>query len=194
MALNYLCLHKFNFFLLTKYYKMNKLRFTFIFIPIIFFHAGCSASTSSRYEKTNGNGDNEKVTVNEDFDITRYKTKIEIETISNNEGLSDVWYEYENDFEDSNFVQNLKIIKTVDGYRVLVVATDNLVDANSIRADILAKIKRKEVYISFEPPFYKVKIGDFTDITESNNLKFRLNQLGYTEARVVQETVNIFEE
>ena len=173
---------------------MNKLRFTFIFIPIIFFHAGCSASTSSRYEKTNGNGDNEKVTVNEDFDITRYKTKIELETISNNEGLSDVWYEYENDFEDSNFVQSLKIIRTVDGYRVLVVATDNLEDANSVRANILAKIKRKEVYISFEPPFYKIKIGDFTDITESNNLKFRLNQLGYTEARVVQETVNIFEE
>jgi len=194
MALNYLCLHKFNFFLLTKYYKMNKLRFTLVFVPIIFFHAGCSASTSSRYEKTNGNGDNEKVTVNEDFDITQYKTKIELETISNNQGISDVWYEYENDSEDSNFGRNLKIIRTVDGYRVLVVATDNMGAANSVRADILAKIKRKEVYISFEPPFYKVKIGDFTDITESNNLKFKLNQLGYTEARVIQETVNIFEE
>jgi len=194
MALNYLCLHKFNFFLLTKYYKMNKLRFTLLFVPIIFFHAGCSSSTSSRYEKTNGNGDNEKVTVNEDFDITQYKTKIELETISNNQGISDVWYEYENDSEDSNFGRNLKIIRTVDGYRVLVVATDNMGAANSVRADILAKIKRKEVYISFEPPFYKVKIGDFTDITESNNLKFKLNQLGYTEARVIQETVNIFEE
>ena len=176
---------------------MNKLRFTLIFLPIIFFHVGCSASTSSRYEKKNGNGDDKKVTVKEDFDITRYKTKIEIETISNNEEFSDVWYEYENDIEvseDSNFVENLEIIRTVDGYRVLVVATDNLEGANSVRADILTKIKRKEVYISFEPPFYKVKVGDFTDIAESNNLKFRLNQLGYTEARVVQETVNIFEE
>ena len=194
MALNYLCLHKFIFLLSNKYYKMNKLRFTLIFIPIIFFHAGCSASTSSRYEKTNGNGDDKKETVNEDFDITRYKTQIEIETVSNNEGISDVWYEYENNSEDSNFVQNHEIVRTVDGYRVLVVATDNMEDANSVRADILAKIKRKEVYISFEPPFYKVKIGDFTDITESNNLKFKLNQLGYTEARVIQETVNIFEE
>ncbi len=176
---------------------MNKLRFTFIFIPIILFHAGCSASTSSRYEKneeTNGNGDKNKATINEDFDIMQYKTKIELETISNNQGISDVWYEYENDSEDSNFGRNLKIIRTVDGYRVLVVATDNMDAANSVRADILAKIKRKEVYISFEPPFYKVKVGDFTDLTESNNLKFRLNQLGYTEARVVQETVNIFEE
>jgi hypothetical protein len=176
---------------------MNKLRFTLIFIPILFFLVDCSASTGARYEKTektNGNGDDKKVTVNEDFDITQYKTKIEIETISNNEGLSAVWYEYENGSEESNFGQNLKIVGTVDGYRILVLATDNMDEANSVRADILAKIKRKEVYISFEPPFYKVKIGDFTDITESNNLKFKLNQFGYTEARVVQETVNIFEE
>jgi len=174
--------------------KMNRLRFLLKFIPIIFILVDCSASTSSRYEKTNGNGDNKKVTVNEDFDITQYKTKIEIETISNNEEFSDVWYEYENGSGESNFVQNRKIVGTVDGYRVLVLATDDMREANSVRADILAKIKRKEVYISFEPPFYKVKIGDFKDITESNNLKFKLNQLGYTEARVVQETVNIFEE
>ncbi len=176
---------------------MNKLKFTYVIISAIIFLAGCSASTGSRYEKTektNGNEDNEKVIADEDFDITKYKTKIEIETISNNEGLSDVWYEYENNSEETNFVQNRKIIGTVDGYRVLIVATDNMDEANSVRGEILTKIKRKEVYISFEPPFYKVKIGDFTDITESNNLKFKLNQLGFTEARVVQETVNIFEE
>jgi hypothetical protein len=176
---------------------MNKLKFTIIFIPIIFFLAGCSASTSSRYEKTektNGNEDKDEATINEDFDITQYKTKIEIETMFNNEGLSDAWYGYVGDSVESNFEQNLKIVETVDGYRILVVATDNMAAANSVRADILAKIKRKEVYISFEPPFYKVKIGDFTDIAESNNLKFKLNQLGYTEARVIQETVNIFEE
>jgi len=179
------------------YYKMKKLRLTLIFIPIIFFYAGCGASTSSRYEKneeTNGNGDKNKATINEDFDIMQYKTKIELETSFYSEGLSDAWYGYEGDSEESNSGQNFIIVGTVDGYRVLVVATDNMNAANSVRADILAKIKRKEVYISFEPPFYRVKIGDFTDITESNNLKFKLNQLGYTEARVIQETVNIFEE
>jgi hypothetical protein len=179
------------------YYKMKKLGFLLIFIPIIFFHSGCSASTTSRYEKTeetNGNGDKNKATINEDFDITQYKTKIELETSFYYEGLSDAWYGYEGDSEESNSGQNLKIVGTVDGYRVLVVATDDMEAANSVRGDILDKIKRKEVYISFEPPFYKVKIGDFTDITEANNLKFKLNQLGYTEARVLQETVNIFEE
>jgi hypothetical protein len=197
MALNYLCLHKLNFTFITNFWKMNKLKFTIIFIPIIFFLAGCSASTSTRYEKTektNGNGEENKSTINEDFDITQYKTKIEIEKTFTNEELSDAWYGYEGNSEDFNVRQNLKIVETVDGYRVLVVATDDMETANSVRADILAKIKRKEVYISFEPPFYKVKVGDFTDITEPNNLKFKLNQLGYTEARVIKETINIFEE
>jgi hypothetical protein len=176
---------------------MNNLKFILLLIPIIIFYTGCSASTDSRYEKTektNGNEEKDNVTINEDFDITQYKTKIEVETSSNNEELTDAWYGYEGDSVESNFEQNLKIVETVDGYRVLVLATDDMEEANSVRADILTKINRKEVYISFEPPFYKVKIGDFTDITESNNLKFKLNQLGYTEARVIKETVNIFEE
>ena len=176
---------------------MNKLKFTIIIIPIIFFFAGCSASTSTRYEKTeetNGNEEENKVTIKEDFDITEYKTKIEIEKTYTNDEISDAWYGYEGEADESIVTQNNKIVETVDGYRVLVVATDDMDAANLVREDILAKIKRKEVYISFEPPFYKVKVGDFTDIEESNNLKFKLNQLGYTEARVIKETVNIFEE
>jgi hypothetical protein len=176
---------------------MDKLKFTIIIIPIIFFLTGCSASTSTRYEKTektNVNEEEKKATITEDFDITEYKTKIEIEKTYTNEEVSDAWYGYEGDTEESIVGQNHKIVETVDGYRVLVVATDDMNAANTVRDDILAKTKRKEVYISFEPPFYKVKVGDFTDITESNNLKFKLNQLGYTEARVIKETVNIFEE
>ena len=176
---------------------MDRLKFTIIIIPLIFIIAGCSASTSTRYEKTEetkGNEEEKNVTINEDFDITDYKTKIDIEKTYTNEEIPDAWYGYANNNDESYIGQNHKIVETVDGYRVLVVATDDMEAANSVRDDILAKIKRKEVYISFEPPFYKVKVGDFTDITESNNLKFKLNQLGYTEARVIKETVNIFEE
>ena len=39
----------------------------------------------------------------------------------------------------------------------------------------------------------KVKVGDFTSRHDADDLKFMLNQLGYKEARIVQETVNIFE-
>jgi SPOR domain len=194
-ALYYLCLRTFNFHLCNK--RMQFLVITLVYASILILLPACSASTGTRYESetnSNINGENNSANGNEDFDITPYKTKIEIEEpTTDGKAIDNAWYEFDNQSSDfSNF--NRKIIGTTDGYRILVVATDDMDEANSVRADITSKIKRSVVYISFEPPFYKVKVGDFTDLKEINNLKFKLNQLGYTEARVVQETVNLFEE
>ena len=160
--------------------------------------ASCSASTGTRYEKEEKpkekNENNPPQKIDEDFDITPYKTNIDIKenTVSNNE-ITDAWYGYKKKNEDSISINDKKIVGTVDGFRVLVVTTDNMNEANSARDKIYEVTNGKKVYISFEPPFYKVKAGDFTDITDANNLKFKLNQLGYTEARVVQESVNLYE-
>jgi len=160
---------------------------------LIFLFYGCGSSTGTRYEKEETTSKEEKTNVVEDFDITPYKTKIEIEEKpSDNSIIADAWFGYEPKEQTTN--NNRKIIATVDGYRVLVVATDNMEEANSIKQKVYEQTNHKEVYISFEPPFYKVKVGDFTEISAANDLKFKLNQLGYSEARVVQESVNIFEE
>jgi len=164
---------------------------------IIILLASCSASTGSRYEKDKEPFERKRsdslVIVKEDFDITPYKTKINVSAYStDSDKLYDVWYQHESNNTDSMIVKNGKIIATVDGYRILIIASDNIEEAGSVREDIKEQISRKEVYISFEPPFYKVKVGDFTDLVEANNLKFKLNQLGYIEARVVKETVNLF--
>jgi hypothetical protein len=156
---------------------------------------GCSASTGSRYETKNESKTEapDEVTkeVTEDFDITSYRTEIDIEAppIATDELPPDVWYGYEDSLVDIP----KQIVGTTDGYRVQVLSTDDIDEANRIRAEIYERTARKEVYIVFEPPFYKVKVGDFTSKTEADNLRFKLNQLGYTESKVVQETVNLFE-
>ncbi len=160
---------------------------------------GCSASTSSRYEtkeekKTETKSSEEtKKEVTEDFDITPYETEINIQAppIGTDKLPPDVWYGYK---VDTASVLQRKIIGTTDGYRVEVISTDDIEEANRVRAEIYEKTARKEVYVIFEPPFYKVKAGDFTTKSDANDFKFKLNQLGYTEAKVVQETVNIFEQ
>ncbi|HEY6437626.1 MAG TPA: SPOR domain-containing protein [Ignavibacteriaceae bacterium] len=165
------------------------------FIGLAALLTGCSASTGSRYEtKADTETENtieEKKEVVEDFDITPYATEIDIEAppIATGKVPSDVWYEYNLSATDS--MKN--IIGTTDGYRVQVLSTDDIDEANIVRAEIYEQTSRKEVYIIFEPPFYKIKIGDFTSKSEAENLRFKLNQLGYTESKVVQETVNIFE-
>jgi hypothetical protein len=165
------------------------------FVGLGFLIIGCSASTGSRYEtKTDTktvNTTEEKKEVVEDFDITPYETEIDIKAppISTGKVPTDVWYEYSTSSPDS--LRN--VIGTTDGYRVQVLSTDDIDEANLVRAEIYEQTSRKEVYVIFEPPFYKVKVGDFTSKSEAENLRFKLNQLGYTESKVVQETVNIFE-
>jgi hypothetical protein len=162
---------------------------------ISIFLIGCSASTGSRYEtkkekkqETSTEGTKE---VAEDFDITPYQTEINIEAppIATDKLPPDVWYGY----GDSPSNIERKIVGTTDGYRVQVLSTDDIDEANRIRAEVYEKTTRKEVYVIFEPPFYKVKVGDFTSKSEADDLRFKLNQLGYIESKVVQEMVNLFE-
>lgn len=168
-----------------------KLIISSFLIGLIIF--GCSASTDSRYstkKETNKESAEEKEKIIEDFDITPYKTDITIEAapIATDKIPPDVWYEY----DDSSSAHEKIIIGTVDGYRVQVLSTDDIDQANLIRAEIYEKTTRMEVYIIFEPPFYKVKAGDFSSKNEAEDLRFKMNQLGYTESKVVQETVNLF--
>jgi len=162
---------------------------------LIFIVVGCSASTGSRYETKSNDKEikyeDEQEMIVEDFDITPYKTEIDIEEVPYGGQVltDDVWYGYTDTVSTSSKI----VAGTTDGYRVQVVSTDNMDEANQVRAEIYFNTKNKEVYITFEPPFYKVKAGDFTSHSEANDFKFKLNQIGYHEARVIQETVNIFE-
>jgi hypothetical protein len=175
----------------------GKMRLTAVCLLVLLtiFVFGCSASTGSRYEKKEVVNKEEKEEneeqITEDFDITLYKTEIELESeeLPTGELPSDVWYEYEEN--DNKLGKN--VTGTTDGFRVQVVATDNIEEANQTRSEIYSKTANKEVYINFEPPFYKVKVGDFTSRQDAEDLKFMFNQLGYKEARIVQETVNLFE-
>ena len=46
------------------------------------------------------------------------------------------------------------------------------------------------MHILFDPPFYKVQIGDFTVHSLAEDLNLKLKQLGYSYARVVREKIN----
>jgi hypothetical protein len=171
---------------------------------IVFCLTSCSSitSTGSRFHSEKGILEStpkeakksDTVSLKEDFDITPYKTKIEINDTSrqvSKRGKSDldVWYGYDTTISNLGLS---KPMKQAAGYRVLVLTTDNLEEANNMKSEIYFKTDQKPVYISFDPPFYKVKAGDFVNSTEASEFGFKLNQMGYTESKVVRDTVNIF--
>lgn len=183
-----------------KKYILNKRLITILSAMLLFY--SCATSTGSRYGKDDrGSGTDSSATIrggvpivnlSEDFDITPFKTQIKIpETkTARTEPNENVWFDYGVPIKET---QTKKLVGTQDGYRVLVINTDNLEEANQIKSEVYSKTDQYEIYIDFEPPFYKVKIGDFKDQKSADNMRFKLNQLGYKEAKVIKESINLFE-
>lgn len=178
--------------------KIRQISLAIILTSTLYLNS-CGTSTGSRYQQENGNNKKEKVKIEtakikypENFDLTDYHAKITVNSKSNSRenNLSDVWYGYNsapNKLDSSEIV-----IKTIPGYRVQVLITDNLDEANQMRSDIYFKTKLSAIYIVFNPPFYKVEVGDFKNIDDAKNMSFQLKQTGYSDARVINETINVF--
>jgi len=171
--------------------------FIIILMPLILY--SCSASSTVRYNRDEKktqkeNEETEKKTYKETFNVTPYRTKIDIKenTVSKDSSIeTDVWYGYEQKDTTANQVKT--IVGTTNGFRVQVMATDNLQEADSLKSDLALKLTEKNVYVIFDPPFYKVEVGDFLNMGDAKDLNFKLTQMGYTESRVISSTVNIYE-
>lgn len=163
------------------------------------FVASCGTSTSSRYSKTDEKTTNEttesiqknSTEQNEDFDITPYKTEIVVpeQKVYSEKNDRNIWFDYGSPEIDN---KPKSLVGTQDGFRVVVLTTDNIEEANLLKADDYFSKSSDEVYIDFEPPFYKVKVGDFYTQKSADDLKFKLNQLGYKEVKVIKDKINIF--
>ncbi len=88
---------------------------------------------------------------------------------------------------------SLKQYKEVDGFRVQIFA------GRDIQAATMAETQAREdfekhglkVYLIFEAPFYKVRVGDFTDRNEAENARDLAKRLGYKSAFVARSKVKV---
>lgn len=79
-------------------------------------------------------------------------------------------------------------LREVAGFRVQLISTDSEADARECEQKALLDFKNN-VYLIFDPPNYKVRIGDFQDRAQANEFKERAIRLGYVNAWVVQSRV-----
>ncbi|MFA4924081.1 MAG: SPOR domain-containing protein [Ignavibacteriaceae bacterium] len=129
-------------------------------------------------------------TLVEDFDFTPYLLPLEN---AKNENLTvektedTLWWNY------PKIDHSIKFTVRQPGFRVQVLATDDLDEAQQMRSDIYFKTNKNEIYITFQPPLYKVRVGDYESRSAANNLAFKLNQLGFVSTQVVADSVNLLQ-
>ena len=88
------------------------------------------------------------------------------------------------------FLLSLDSVQSVsEGYRVQVLATRYFERADSL-AVIMKNTVSDSVYVDFEAPNYKVRIGDFIDRNSAESLQQDLVQMGYYSAWILRTRIN----
>lgn len=92
------------------------------------------------------------------------------------------------------FLQGVKntdsssVDEKVPGYRVQIISTRDEAEARAIKRDALL-IFDEGVYLTFDDPYYKVRIGDAISRFDANDLQEVAVSKGYLEAWVVRSMV-----
>ena len=88
------------------------------------------------------------------------------------------------------FLVSLDSVQSIsEGYRVQVLATRYFERAESL-AVIMKNTVSDSVYVDFEAPNYKVRIGDFIDRDSAESLQQELVQMGYNSAWILRARIN----
>jgi hypothetical protein len=88
------------------------------------------------------------------------------------------------------FLFSLDSVQSVsEGYRVQVLATRYFERADSL-AVIMKNTVSDSVYVDFEAPNYKVRIGDFIERDSAESLQQELVQMGYNSAWILRARIN----
>ncbi len=82
----------------------------------------------------------------------------------------------EADFNEAN--QVLSGGKYIKGYRLLLLNTNDRTLALKIRSKLLQNFPDEKVYMSFQPPYIKLKFGDFPDRDTAEKFKTEIKEAG----------------
>jgi len=83
-----------------------------------------------------------------------------------------------------------KHFRKVLGWRVQIFATTDYERASAVREEA-ESLFRVPVYLKFEAPYYKVRVGECRTRTEAEALRRRAVKLGYTSAFPVRTRIKV---
>lgn len=75
------------------------------------------------------------------------------------------------------------------GYRIQIFATASIDEANAMRLTAAQRVTEDSLYVVFDPPVYKVRIGDFRTKAEANLKLGSVSAMGFTDAWVVGDKI-----
>ena len=136
--------------------------------------------------------DTEKIDRSE-FELKEFITKYE-KTFNPADYDVDVSIIKEEEKKYSEAIEAAKLVtiippETVPGFRVQILFTPEIEHVNQAR-DTLSNILPDDwTYIVYDPPYYKLRIGNFIDRIAANQMLKKLVDIGYRDAWIVPDKI-----
>ena len=86
--------------------------------------------------------------------------------------------------DDSDYSNSMNADGLVKGYRIQVIISENQEDLIEIK-DNLEKVIKEKIYIQFELPNYKLRVGNFSSRKKAELYRNEIARLGYRSAWVI---------
>ncbi len=87
--------------------------------------------------------------------------------------------------KDSTVVQETSQL----GFRIQIYSTSNIDEALTMRTNVLAKLPHDSVYVVYDPPVYKIRLGDFPTRYDASIELPTIVNMGYTDAWIVPDNI-----
>ena len=81
---------------------------------------------------------------------------------------------------------------SVEGFRIQLLATQDRFNAEKFKSE-LEKIYKNKIYIIFEAPNYKVRVGDFINRKSAEEMRKNLSKEGYTTAWIIRSKIEVID-
>ena len=94
------------------------------------------------------------------------------------------------DNDDSESVSDIDFTNSVKGYRIQVMISEDEKDLINVKEKLELIIKEK-IYIKFELPNYKLRVGNFDSRKKAETYRNKVIQLGYRSAWVVPTLIEL---
>ena len=86
--------------------------------------------------------------------------------------------------DDSDYSNSINVDGLVKGYRVKVMISENQEDLIEVK-DSLEKLIQEKIYIQFELPNYKLRVGNFSSRKKAELYRNKIARLGYRSSWVI---------
>jgi hypothetical protein len=86
-------------------------------------------------------------------------------------------------------VTTVAIPETIPGFRVQVLFTQDIEQADSAKDDLANLVPEEWVYVVYDAPYYRVRVGNYTNRSAASQMLSKLIKLGYKDAWVVPDNV-----